>query len=251
MKRFFLFATLLLTMSIIGKGQPMATIKINDDIFLQQIKDSVFTHVTYHADTIYGRFSSNGLIFIKKGEALMVDTPMDKEQTRVLCEYLLSKMGVKVTKFIAGHFHDDCIGGLEYLKKLGIESVANRLTIDLCIKHGLPVPSLPFDNYLKFSFNGEDVVCQYFGGGHTIDNIVVWFPAQKVLFGGCLIKSIHSSNLGNLADAVLGSWRQTVLKVIDAFPEAEVVIPGHGAIGDSSLLKHTVKLVESHVMKLE
>lgn len=238
-------------LSVISKGQPMGAIKINDDIFLHQIKDSVYTHVTYHTDALYGRFSSNGLVLIKNGEALMIDTPMDNEQTRVLCEYLLNTMGVKVTKFIVGHFHNDCIGGLEYLKSIGVETIANSLTVELCFKHSLPVPSHSFTDFLKFSFNGEEVICQYFGGGHTVDNIVVWFPAQKVLFGGCLIKSIHSSNLGNMADAVLGSWKQTVLKVIDTFPEAEVVIPGHGAIGNFALLNHTVKLVELHVIKQE
>ncbi len=251
MRRFFLFFTLLLPIVIVCKGQPMSTIRVNEDIFLLQIRDSVYAHVTFHTDKVYGRFSSNGLILVRNGEALMVDTPMDNEQTRILYEYLLNTMGVKVTKFVAGHFHNDCIGGLELLKSLGVQSIASRLTVDLCEKHKLPVPSLPFDNYLKFSFNGEDVVCQYFGGGHTIDNIVVWFPSQKVLFGGCLIKSIHSKNLGNLADAVVGSWKQTVLAVIDTFPDAQVVIPGHGTIGDFGLLTHTVKLVDAHMSKLE
>ena len=226
------------------KAQSERNIFINDDIQLTHIIDSVYAHVTWEESETFGRFPSNGLIFIKNGQAIMIDTPFDNEKTKRLTDFLEDSMGVEVKKLIIGHFHDDCLGGLEYIQSKGIESVANKLTIDKCKELELPIPSTSFTDSLVFDFQGELVVCRYFGGGHTIDNITVWFPSKKILFGGCLIKSINSRGLGNLSDAVVKEWDVTVKKIINQYPNIEIVIPGHGAIGNSGLLTHTIELVE-------
>ena len=242
-KRIFI-ALVLLTGFYPLKAQSERNIFINDDIQLTHIIDSVYAHVTWEESETFGRFPSNGLIFIKNGQAIMIDTPFDNEKTKRLTDFLEDSMGVEVKKLIIGHFHDDCLGGLEYIQSKGIESVANKLTIDKCKELELPIPSTSFKDSLVFDFQGELVVCHYFGGGHTIDNITVWFPSKKILFGGCLIKSINSRGLGNLSDAVVKEWDVTVKKIINQYPDIEIVIPGHGAIGNSGLLTHTIELVE-------
>ncbi len=242
-KRIFI-ALVLLTGFYPLKAQSERNIFINDDIQLTHIIDSVYAHVTWEESETFGRFPSNGLIFIKNGQAIMIDTPFENEKTKRLTDFLEDSMGVEVKKLIIGHFHDDCLGGLEYIQSKGIESVANKLTIDKCKELELPIPSTSFTDSLVFDFQGELVVCRYFGGGHTIDNITVWFPSKKILFGGCLIKSINSRGLGNLSDAVVKEWDVTVKKIINQYPNIEIVIPGHGAIGNSGLLTHTIELVE-------
>ena len=242
-KRIFI-ALVLLTGFYPLKAQTERNIFINDDIQLTHIIDSVYAHVTWEESETFGRFPSNGLILIKNGQAIMIDTPFDNEKTKRLTDFLEDSMGVEVKKLIIGHFHDDCLGGLEYIQSKGIESIANRLTIDKCKELELPIPLTSFTDSLVFDFQGELVVCRYFGGGHTIDNITVWFPSKKILFGGCLIKSINSRGLGNLSDAVVKEWDVTVKKIINQYPDTEIVIPGHGAIGNSSLLTHTIELVE-------
>ena len=93
----------------------------------------------------------------------MIDTPMDNDKTEQLTKYLKDSMSVDLAKLIIGHFHDDCMGGLEYLQNIGIESVANSMTIKKCREIGLPVPSTPFTDSLTFDFNGEIIDCRYFG----------------------------------------------------------------------------------------
>jgi metallo-beta-lactamase class B len=221
--------------------------KISEDIYLYHIKDSIFVHLTYETSEQFGRFSSNGLIFIKNGESIMIDTPMDNTRTEIIHNYLKEKMNVTLSKLIIGHFHDDCLGGLEYIHNQGIESIASKLTVDKCNELHLPIPSKSFTDSLIFDFHGEKVVCRYLGGGHTIDNITVWFPNRQVLFGGCLIRSMQTQNLGNLADAVVDQWAATVKKVIDKSPNVQHVIPGHGNWGGKELLLHTINLVEKHL----
>lgn len=220
-------------------------IKVVNNIKLIHLQDSVFVHETIATDVIFGTFSSNGMIVIRSGEALMIDTPIDNEQTAKLVSWLDSAWGVKVSLFVAGHYHNDCVGGLEYLHQTGVKSLANILTIEKCMELNLETPGSSFTDVLKFEFNGEPVECRFFGAGHTSDNITVWFPRQNILFGGCLIKAAESTNLGNLADAVVSDWDETVSKLMSAYNNIRLVVPGHGNAGGPELLLHTINLVEA------
>jgi metallo-beta-lactamase class B len=230
-------------------AQPQKNILIGDDIQLIHLQDSVYVHVTwYHLDN-FGRFSSNGLILIKDGQALMIDTPMDNVMTERLARFLKDSLSVSVTRLITGHFHDDCLGGLEYLQSIGVESIANSRTIAKCEVLDLPIPSTSFTDSLTFDFNGVQIDCQYFGAGHSFDNITVWIPGNKILFGGCLVKSMDSKGLGNLSDAIVSDWDITIKKVMKRYSVFKIVIPGHGDIGGTELLTHTIELVEKEKAK--
>ncbi len=222
------------------------SIVVDNDIQLIHLHDSVYVHVSWHQSDEYGRFPSNGMLVVRHGEALMVDTPMDDEKTERLVTYLKDSMSVDICRVIVGHFHNDCLGGLGYLQNLGIESMGNCMTIEKCRELHLPVPSMSFSDSLTIDFNGEPIICRYFGAGHSFDNITVWLPEERILFGGCLVKSMESRGLGNLADAVVDKWDQTVDEVLKAYPEAEIVIPGHGRWGNKELLTHTINLVQRH-----
>jgi metallo-beta-lactamase class B len=242
MKRiWFLLLSLFVALQV--SSQSNDEIHITKDVQLIHLKDSVFVHVSWEDSQQFGRFPSNGMILIRDGQAIMVDTPMDNEKTAKIVEYLQDSMQVETIKLIIGHYHDDCMGGLEYIQSKGIESLANSMTIEKCKELDLPVPSQSFTDSLTFDFNGEPIVCRFFGAGHTIDNITVWLPNEKILFGGCLIKSARSKGLGNIKEAVIPEWDLTILKLQAKYPDIETVIPGHGNFGGPELLKHTIGLV--------
>jgi metallo-beta-lactamase class B len=244
MIRYFLLILFITTVMIMhAAAQSIPGIVIDSSIQLIHLKDSVFIDVTWDYDGNF-RFSSNGMLFVRNGKALLIDTPMDNKKTEKLIVFLKDSMNIEVTKLIIGHFHNDCLGGLECIKSRGIESVANYMTIDKCKELGLPLPSTSFRDSLVFDYFGEQVVCRYFGAGHTADNITVWFPSEKILFGGCLIRSMSAKNLGNLSDAVVKDWDATVKKIIQKYPDIDIVVPGHGEYGGSELLDYTIKLVE-------
>jgi metallo-beta-lactamase class B len=238
---------------LIGLFQSFAQIDnkivIDKDIQLIHLQDSIYVHVTWHYLDNFGRFPSNGLIIIRNRQALMVDTPMDNDKTERLTRYLKDSLSVNLTKLIIGHFHDDCLGGLQYLQSIGIESIANSMTIAKCKEIGLPIPSTPFTDSLTFDFNGEQIDCKFFGAGHSFDNITVWIPSKRILFGGCLIKSSNSQGLGNLSDAVVVDWDLTIKKLMGKYADIKTVIPGHGDFGGTELLTHTIELVEKEKNK--
>lgn len=232
-----------LIISTFCRAQNDDKIVIDDNIQLVHLQDSVFVHITFDEAENFGRFSSNGLVIIRNGRALIIDTPMDNEKTQKLTSYIQNSFSAKPEKLIACHFHNDCLGGLTYLNSIGVESIANSMTIDKCKELGIVEPSTAFTDSLIFDFYGEPIECRYFGAGHTFDNITVWLPKEKILFGGCLVKSANSPNLGNLSDAVVDDWDETVQQVKTKYPDVKIIVPGHGAWGGPELLTHTIDLV--------
>jgi metallo-beta-lactamase class B len=113
----------------------------------------------------------------------------------------------------------------------------------------LPLPEQGFRDTLSLKLNDTEIYCYYLGSGHSSDNIVVWVPSEKILFAGCMVKDIHSKTLGNLSEANIEEWLKTIQKVIDEFPVAEIVIPGHGQIGGKELLWYTQKLLIEELKK--
>jgi metallo-beta-lactamase class B len=233
----------------ISLAQENERIIVDQDIELINLQDSIFIHVTWHQLDNSSRFPSNGLIIIKNGQALMIDTPMDNDKTERLSKYIKRSLNADLTKLIIGHFHDDCLGGLDYLQNAGVESIANTRTIDKCKEIGLPIPSTPFTDSLIFDFNGVKIECRYFGAGHSFDNITVWLPNNKILFGGCLVRSGNSNSLGNLSDAVVSEWDLTIKQLMYEYTDIKIVIPGHGNYGGKEILAHTIELVEAERKK--
>jgi metallo-beta-lactamase class B len=217
---------------------------VNEDIHLIYLGDSLFIHKTWHVVNDF-RFSSNGLVIIRNGQALMIDTPMDNQKTEVLSNFIKDSISANISNILVTHFHDDCLGGLDYLHGMGVKSIAGSITKKKCIDLNLSIPQKSFVDTLNFDFNGEKIICRYFGAGHTVDNITVWLPESKILFGGCLVKSINAKGLGNTADAEIKDWSSTVEKVLNHYHDIKNVIPGHGPWGGRELLYHTIELVNS------
>lgn len=241
MKKLFLFMAF--TLPVFGLAQK---ITVSDAIELTLLPDSVFIHTSYHEVEGWGRVASNGLLVVKNGRALMVDTPMDTELTKELLEYLKEEMSIEVVKFVAGHFHNDCIGGIDYIHEQGIESISSAMTARMCKEEGLTIPKINFEKYLKVDVNGREVYCEYYGPGHTWDNIVVWVPDANILFGGCMVKGKGATNIGNVADAAIKYWDQTVDLVRMAYPTLKIVVPGHGSYGGFELFDNTISLVKNY-----
>ena len=52
-----------------------------------------------------------------------------------------------------------------------------------------------------------------------------------------------AQNAGNLSDAVLAAWPATLDSLLVRFPDARIVVPGHGAPGGPELIRHTKALL--------
>lgn len=193
--------------------------------------------------------SANGVYVVTKKGVVMLDSPWDITQTEPLLDSIMKKHNKKVVMCIATHSHEDRTGGLEILKKNGIKTYTTKQTDKICAERGFNRAEFLIENDTTFTIGGHTFQTFYAGGGHTPDNIVVWFPKEKFLHGGCLIKSVDATNLGNLADADVKSWPSTIHHIQQKFGKANYVIPGHDGWDDVKSLEHTLKLIEEYQAK--
>jgi metallo-beta-lactamase class B len=218
-------------------------IKVSKDIELIKLSENAYVHVSWADYPQFGRLSSNGLIFINGNDAFLLDTPVTDSLTKDLVSWLKDSMNIKIVGFVPNHWHNDCMGGLGYLQSQKIESYANQMTIDIAKTKNLPIPAHGFKDSLQVQLGDKSICCYYFGAAHSLDNIVVWIPSERILFAGCMVKSANSTDLGNTVDGDLMAYPKTIDKLIDRFPMAKIVIPGHGPFGGLELIKHTKELL--------
>ncbi len=211
---------------------------------LSKLNDNFWVHTTYTDYNGY-RTPSNGLLVVTSKGLLLVDTPWNNDQTKELIGFAKNTFNKDFTMAIITHAHDDRIGGIDTLLENKIDVRSTRLTVKEAEKNGYkkPEPKLDFDSKIKVG--NIDVEILYPGEGHSPDNITVWFPQSKVLFGGCLIKSLDSKDLGSMTDSNLEVWPSSVKMVLDKYSEAEVVVPGHGKWGSLDLVRHTLELLKN------
>ncbi|WP_416305455.1 subclass B1 metallo-beta-lactamase [Neptunicella sp. SCSIO 80796] len=216
---------------------------LGDDLHIQKIAGNLYLHTSFKTLADYGRVASNGLVVIDNDDAYLIDTPWQDKDTEKLIHWI-EQSGYRLKASIATHFHDDRSSGIGLLNQLGIKTYASALTNQLLAEQNR--------ERAKHSFNGNEfwlladkIYLYYPGKGHTQDNLVVWITDNNLLFGGCLVRSMEADNMGNTADASMSDWAATVKNVMDKFPAAKVVIPGHGAAGTAEMLSHTLDILES------
>jgi metallo-beta-lactamase class B len=209
---------------------------------LRQISQHVWTHTSY--EIINGYWTdSNGLIIECSTGLILVDTCWNDPQTQVLLKEPKALFHKSIILAIITHAHSDRIGGIRTLLANGIKVVSTSLTSKMAVAAGYPKPLPELDSKSTIlNIANVEIEAYYPGAGHTQDNIVVWIPIDQVLYGGCLIKSMQSTNLGNTADADIRQWGPSIQNVKNRYSQAKLVVPGHGAVGGIELLQHTFEL---------
>jgi len=219
------------------------TIYESTNLRVEKLTKNTYRHISYLSTEDFGKVSCNGMIVKDEKEALIVDTPTNDADSKELIDWVEKTLRCKVIGVIVTHFHNDCLGGLNEFHERQIPSYASFKTIELAKSDSVTIPKTGFKNYLETFVGNKKVISEFLGEGHTIDNIVSYFPDEKVLFGGCLIKTLGASK-GYLGDANINDWSKTVRTVKSKYEKAKMIIPGHGEPGNSALLDYTIELFD-------
>lgn len=204
------------------------------ELEIKKIEEGVYWYTAYENIEGWGLVGSNGLVVLDNKDAYLIDTPISAKDTEVLVQWI-DAQGFTAKASISTHFHSDSSGGIAYLNSKSIPTYASKLTNELLKNKGEEQATHSFDKN-PFWLLKNKIEIFYPGAGHTPDNLVVWMPQQKMLFGGCFVKP---EGLGNLGDAVIAAWPASAEKLIKRYRKAKLVVPGHGAVGDASLLQKT------------
>ena len=214
----------------------------SNSVELTKINDNIWVHTTY-TDYNGSRTSSNGIIAVSSKGLILVDTPWNNAQTKELIKLTKSVFKKDIALAVITHAHEDTIGGIDTLLDNKIDVRSTRLTAIEAEKNGFQKPEPTLVSGQCITLGNIDLEVFYPGEGHSVDNITVWFPQHKVLFGGCLIKSLDARDKGNTSEANVVMWPASAERVRQEYPDAVVVIPGHGKWGNLDLIRHTIELV--------
>ncbi|MEJ7588142.1 MAG: BlaB/IND/MUS family subclass B1 metallo-beta-lactamase [Ferruginibacter sp.] len=209
---------------------------------ISPLTEAFYVYTTY---SLYNKVPvpSNSMYLVTTEGIVMFDTPWDTTQFQVLLDSMELRHHQKVVLCLSTHFHADRTAGLSFLKQKGISTYSSKKTFDLCKIHKENIAAFYFVNDTSFTVGNHVFQAYYPGEGHSKDNIVVWFNKEKILYGGCFIKSTETNELGNIRDANLMEWPKSVRKVIKKFPRPAYVIPGHLGWENNKGLQHTLNLL--------
>ncbi|HMQ46373.1 MAG TPA: subclass B1 metallo-beta-lactamase [Saprospiraceae bacterium] len=234
---------LLLLMCSCKTAQLVVPVYQTDSLVIEKIAPHTYIHTSFLQTESFGLVPCNGMIVIDHGEAIVLDTPHNDTVSLELIRWIEKEQQSQVKAIVPTHFHADCLGGLHAFHQHGIPSYAYQKTLELAAGQDATVPQNGFEGTRDLSVGQKKVQLAFVGEGHTRDNIVAYFPSEKILFGGCLIKALKAGK-GHLADANVEAWPATVQRVKAQFGQAKMVIPGHGKVGDTALLDYTIQLFQ-------
>jgi metallo-beta-lactamase class B len=214
-------------------------------LIITHLTGDLYVYTTWHFIDD-GPFPSNSMYLVTPKGAVMFDTPWDSTQFQPLLDSIYARHGQRVVLCISTHFHEDRTAGLAFLQQQGIATWSSAMTLEFCRQRHENQAANTFTRDTTFTIGGYSFRTFYPGPGHTRDNIVIWLPKDKVLYGGCFIKSTESPALGNVADADLTAWPVSIRRTMQEFPNPAYVIPGHLSWTDKQSLEHTLKLWEQY-----
>ncbi|WP_053228068.1 MBL fold metallo-hydrolase [Spirochaeta cellobiosiphila] len=244
--------------------------KLSEELQISKIKKD--TYLVTHS---YPWPANSLLVLMNSKYILWIDTPYTPEATAQVLKWIDEEIGsgYSLVEINTG-FHIDNLGGNQELIKRNIPIYGSELTRQLLDSNSASTMAdmhiwLQDEKYTKyrdvysqfifykpthtFDINIEqsiklgknEAIIYYPGPTHTYDNLVVYLPKQKILFGGCMIFNANAKKMGYVKDGNIEEWSKSLEYLKERFPDIKTVIPGHGSPGDSTLIAHTKEIIDA------
>jgi len=208
------------------------TIKLKDDLYV------------IHNDFVPG----NTTVMVTNDGVVMVDDKFPQDHANIMAE--LKKITDKPVKYIFNtHHHFDHSGGNAQMQMMGAEVIqhANAHENTMTLKQP-GAGQVTFTQESDVWLGGKHVEAHYYGRSHTNGDIVILFPAQRVLAAGDMYTKgddvpelIDYSGGGSAAE-----WPKTLSGALTL--DFDTVVPGHGPMSTkqemTAFRASTIRLVD-------
>lgn len=215
-------------------------------VTLSPIAEGVWVHTTHYRLPGQPPIPVNGMVVIDAEAVTLIDGAWGELATVSLLEKIRQETGKPVTKMIVTHHHADRTAGVDAAEREGIEVFTHPTTPMLAARAGWPVPNTSVSalNDPQSRIRVGRVEVAYPGHGHASDNLIAYLPDEKILYAGCSVRGAGVETLGNIEDADLPKWRDSLLWTKETYPETQTVVPGHGKGANLSLFDATIALID-------
>lgn len=191
-------------------------------------------------------FVSNAGFVVTPAGVVVIDALGAPQLARELIAEIKKLTGKKITHVIVTHYHADHIYGLQEFQREGATIIAHRSAleylnsdtaqsrlaasrVELAPWIDAQTRLVPADQWidgpLELVVGSVRLRVQPVGPAHTPEDLVVFLPAERVLFAGDLV---FRGRVPFVGQANSGQWIKS-LNAILAF-DAQVVVPGHGPL---------------------
>jgi glyoxylase-like metal-dependent hydrolase (beta-lactamase superfamily II) len=188
---------------------------------------------------IIGSGGNVGVLVTDEG-VVLVDAKFEPDFDGIVAQ--VKKVTDKPVKYVINtHHHADHAGGnTRFIEVAEIISHKNaRANIDGQKQANAGQKMVParivFTDETSVFLGGKEVRARYFGRGHTNGDVIVYFPAQRVVHMGDLMAGV-TPLIDYTGGGSIVEWSKTVDGALSAL-DFDRVIPGHGAVTDRAGLQ--------------
>lgn len=224
---------------------------------LVKISDNVYSYVDVKGSGPLNSYGANAGIIIGRDGIAVVDTLMSSKNALMFINDIRAISDKPIKYVINTHHHMDHTFGNAEFGKLGAVIISQSNDKKNMEDYGetelnnfqnfgltesdiegttLAYPALSFSDRMELDLGDQKVVLIYPGPSHTSGSILVYLPAQKILFtGDILFTNYHPF----LAEGDINGW----VKALDFMMTLDIaaIIPGHGPISTKNDMKDMKK----------
>ena len=215
----------------------------NVQVDVKKITDTVYriTLTTNFSVNMAASIGPDGILLVDNGPAA-ADEPLKAK---------LKELSDKPVKYIINtHHHGDHRGANQLLgsdaKIIGHKNLRKRMNSGLNIlqeETDATLPKIEFDESYSLDFNGEKITLTSYAGGHSDNDITVYFEKSNVVCLGSVVATNNFPFIGGQDGGSFANISSLVKKVIDTYPDDAVFIPGHGADFTKDYIKEYHKML--------
>ena len=202
---------------------------------------------------------TNYVVYIGTSSVTVIGAGWSPETAEMLAQEIRKVTDKPVNDVILPDHDPEYAGGSSYWKGIGANIISTELTeqvlkrdwakaVDFTRKYFPTYPRVPLllpTTIYKTDFTLEngDMHGFYLGPSHNADDIFVYFPKEKVLYAGSILKE----HLGNLAFANLEEYPRTLQKLQQLHLNIDRIVSGHwSAVHGPELIDQYLTMLRDH-----
>jgi metallo-beta-lactamase class B len=181
----------------------------------------------------------NSLVYVGKSYVTVIGATWTPHTAQLLVNEIRKITDKPIKEVVNTNWHHDRAGGNAFFKGIGSQIYATQKTVHFMKlgwdamtrikrKDWATFPDLPLmipDQIQAGDFALQEgrIKAFYLGPSHTEDGLFVYFPAEKTLYGGCILKE----KLGYLGSSNIAEYPKTLQKLKDLKLDIDTIISGH------------------------